>query len=93
MATTHTTTNIMTLPTIHLNGTGKETLIEEIDQVYASMSKLMGDFADVTCHPRDYYPQGEDAYPAARQQRQEMFDKLVEVSAYIDALRYHLHSA
>ncbi|CAB4186567.1 hypothetical protein UFOVP1329_31 [uncultured Caudovirales phage] len=86
-------TTTMTLPTIHLNGTGKETLIKEIDQAYDSISQMMGDFARITCHARDYYPQGEDAYPAARQQRQEMFDKLVEVNTYIDELRYHLHSA
>lgn len=68
----------MTLPTIHLNGTGREALVKQnADVSYAidAAIKLAGEAAP---HGRDYYPQGNgEPYPPAFQMaRAEHEDRL-----------------
>jgi hypothetical protein len=77
------------LPTIHINGTGAETLRAE----YKALSKALQAAEDrllaATCNGRDFYPQGPDAYYAARQERDGMLAKLHEVMDYANAWRDH----
>lgn len=55
----------MTLPTIHLNGTSVEALMEANDAVYDALQSAMNKFAATSPNGRDYYPQGPEAYGKA----------------------------
>jgi hypothetical protein len=74
-----------TLPVVHINGTGAETLRAE----YKALSKALQAAEDrllaATCNGRDFYPQGPDAYYVARQERDGMLAKLREVIDYANA--------
>jgi hypothetical protein len=78
-----------TLPTIHINGTGAKTLRAE----YKALSKALQAAEDrllaATCNGRDFYPQGPDAYYAARFERDGMLAKLREIMDYANAWHDH----
>jgi hypothetical protein len=73
------------LPTIHSNGTGAKSLAEEYHAVYQAIDRARYALAAATCNARDFYPQGDAAWIQARDERTEMFLKLVEVQAYAEA--------
>lgn len=79
MATTYTT------PTIHLNGTGAETLARETENAREALAAAREALAALTCHGRDFYPQGPDAYPQAARERAEAFGHLEAAEEYLDA--------
>lgn len=81
------------LPTIHMNGTGKETLEREYEAAAEALENFTQKFQSITCHPRDYYVQedGQANYQKAVNERREIFAKLREIDAYITEVRLHLH--
>jgi len=73
-----------TLPTIHRNGTGAQSLADEYHAVARAL-RLAGEALDnATCNARDFYPQGDEAWSVARKERDEAFRKLREVKQYAD---------
>ena len=80
-----TPTPAYALPTIHLNGTGAQSLANEYLAVYQAIDRASDALADATCNARDFYPQGPGAYEQACKERQEAFRKLKEVQAYAQA--------
>ena len=44
----------MITPTVHLNGTGKETLVEQHMQAYQALMEAYGLMCDAAPHARDY---------------------------------------
>ena len=72
-----------TIPTIHLNGTGYDTLYEEYNAAYDAVKKAIEVMYDTTCNGRDYYVQGGSAYYRARDERQAAIDKLSKVKDYL----------
>ncbi len=56
----------MMIPSVHLNGTGKTALLEELEVAYAAIDKAIAALRQVTVHGRDYYVQGPHAYGQAR---------------------------
>ena len=74
---------MITIPTLHLNGTGATTLRDEYAAAYDSLGKAIEAFASTTCNGRDYYPQGAGAYDQARRERTEAFSRLREAQAYV----------
>jgi hypothetical protein len=83
---------IPVLPTIHLNGTSRETLTEEYDLTDAAFGEFVKAFHRTTFHPRDYYVQGSNAWPNAVLQRQEINRMLVKIQSYLNEHREHLHN-
>lgn len=73
-----------TIPTIHLNGTSSATLIEEYKTAHKAIDKAIDTLAAATCHARDFYPQGPDAYYQAREERQQALQKLREAQEYVE---------
>ena len=73
------------LPTIHLNGTGAQSLASEYHAVYLATSQACEALAAATCNARDFYPQGDAAWQQARDERADMFSKLAEVQLYAAA--------
>jgi hypothetical protein len=78
-----------TLPVVHINGTGAETLRAEYEALFEALQAAEDRLLAATCNGRDFYPQGRDAYYAARFERSEMLAKLREVMDYANAWRDH----
>lgn len=72
-----------TIPTLHLNGTGKTTLRDEYAAAYDALTKARDAFAATTCNGRDFYPQGSHAYYQARDERNAAFTALEQTIAYV----------
>lgn len=53
-------------PTVHLNGTSKGALMEGYGNAYAALEAAMAALSEACPNGRDYYPQGPDAFVAAR---------------------------
>ena len=74
-----------TLPTIHLNGTGADTLLKEYSALRNAANAAADALAKATCNARDFYPQGSAAWQAARAERDEAFRMLNAVIEYAEA--------
>jgi hypothetical protein len=79
-----------TLPTIHINGTGAETLRAEYEDLYHAVRRAEAKLLVATCNARDFYPQGSEAHHVAYLERAEMLAKLREVADY--AVAWHRHA-
>jgi hypothetical protein len=71
-------------PLSHLNGSGKVNLIAEYVEAKSALDKFCTALSKVTCHPRDYYPLGEDAFTSAKETRNAVFSLCDEISAYLE---------
>lgn len=76
----------MILPTIHLNGSSKESLIDAWCQAGLDVGKALASLADTCPNPRDYYPQGPDAHRQAMKEYKVRVDKLQSVRLELMAL-------
>ena len=57
----------MVLPTVHLNGTSRDDLVEQRLAIVDALRLVANAIADGWPDARDYYPQGQDAILAARE--------------------------
>ena len=80
-----------TLPTIHLNGTGADSLQREYCAVRKAIAAAADALAAATCNSRDFYPQEPGAWQQARAERDEAFRLLHLVRNYAE--RWELHAA
>ena len=87
------TTTDLTLPLIHLNGTGRVTLCEGYDNSADALITFRDAFGKIEFNSRDYYPLGDDAWGKARDARDEINRKIREINEYITAHRAHLYSS
>ncbi len=55
----------MRIPTIHLNGTGKERLLNAYETALASLEQAYNDLKQAAPNGRDYYVQGNTALDEA----------------------------
>jgi hypothetical protein len=78
-----------TLPTIHLNGTGADSLQREYRAVRKAVATAADALAAATCNLRDFYPQDPEAWRAAQAERAEAFRLLQQVSDYAEAWELH----
>lgn len=74
-----------TIPTIHMNGTGAESLLDEYTALAEAIQNATTALEHATCNARDFYPQGNDAWSRARDERSEMFQKLEDLQSYASA--------
>ena len=80
------------LPTIHLNGTSRQTLAQGYDAADDALYEFINAFGAIEFNARDYYVQGPEAWSAARDARDEINRKIRDIKQYIDAHRELLHS-
>lgn len=66
----------LTAPTIHLNGTSKESLLESVVTARESCRAFMKDLGELYPNARDYYPQGADAIRKATEEHRRRFAAL-----------------
>lgn len=78
----------VTLPVIHLNGSGAKNLYREYHEARKAVGKAMDLMVEATCHPRDFYPV-EGSWERARQERSEMLGKLSQVYNYLTQWEEH----
>lgn len=81
---------IIQLPVIHLNGTSGERLLAGYERTRELLMETTRAFEDIEFNARDYYPAGDDAFQAARAQREEMNKHLVYLKRYLDAHYLHI---
>jgi hypothetical protein len=79
-----------TLPTIHLNGTGAQSLKDEYRALRKAVETAEDALVAATCNGRDFYPQEPGAFEAARREREEMQGHLARVRQYAE--RWELHA-
>jgi len=68
-----------TLPSVHLNGTGRATLAADYGNAYRALVAA-----------RDYYPQGPAAYSMARTERDIELHRMGQLMQYLEAHLIHL---
>ncbi len=69
----------MKYPTIHLNGTSKNALIEQYSQACMAIQRAIRAMCEASPHGRDYYPQGPDTYRQANDEHLARIKKLEDV--------------
>jgi len=78
-----------TLPTIHLNGTGADSLYHEYRAVRKAIAAAADALQAATCNARDFYPQEPGNWEKARAERTRMFELLQQVSDYAEHWEMH----
>lgn len=79
------------LPTVHLNGTSKQMLLEGYQNAWQSIQTAIETLAKVEFHPRDYFVNMDpDAYAKARDQRDGQFYELRKIQEELYAVIEHL---
>ena len=78
------------LPTIHLNGTGRDTLLREYSQARKALFEAQSAFSRITVHGRDYYPQGPAAFYCAQAERTQLWSHFQAIERHLTAHIDHL---
>jgi len=73
-------------PLVHLNGTGKDQLMEQYTEAGQAIFKAIQALHGASPNQRDYYPLGNDAWVLAKEQHQNRIDKLVDINADLMAI-------
>lgn len=76
----------MQLPTIHLNGTSKLRLIENLQAASEALENAYQKLKETAPNGRDYYPQGSYAMQAAVDQHESRTKRLDTIKTEIDEL-------
>lgn len=74
-----------TLPTLSINGTGKDTLLEETKAARAQCIAFLQSLRASFPHARDYQGRHPEDYVAARQEREEMLRQVCAIRDQLDA--------
>ena len=79
-------TQQLAVPTLHLNGTSKERLIEPLADAYDKLEAAYQALKQAGPNGRDYYPQGDGAFAEASRQHMARLLGIDEVKASIQAI-------
>jgi hypothetical protein len=74
----------MQVPTIHINGTSRERLLEALSDAGEALRKAREALAQTAPNGRDYYPQGLDALRAAEREHWARMEKLFQVQQELE---------
>jgi hypothetical protein len=78
------------LPTVHLNGTGRDRLLSDYHTAYKLLCAASEAFASIEFNARDYYVQGDYAFNAARTERDNARAHFGALKTYLEAHLVHL---
>lgn len=76
MATTPTTTNDLAIPTVHMNGTSKDDLLQQLMDAASALRSARELMQKAAPNGRDYYVQNDTALRTAIQQHTDRLMKL-----------------
>lgn len=82
-----------TTPTIHLNGTGREALLTQCCDAASAIGQAIDAACQAAPNGRDYYPQGDAAFKAARSEHEDRVARLRVVMAEYEALAESISEA
>lgn len=77
-------------PTIHLNGTSKDDLLDNLTDAVNSMRNAIHDTAQTVPHGRDYFTVGGPAYSRAQKEHHSRMEHLKSVRAELEELLEHV---
>ena len=81
----------ITLPVLHLNGTGGQTLEEGYGEAAKSLNDFEEAFKQIEFNRRDYYVHPDpEAWDKALLERTLIFAKVAQIREYIDKHREHI---
>lgn len=83
----------MIVPTIHLNGTSADRLIEDLCTASNALNDAYGWIQQTAPNGRDWYPQGPAAFEQAQAEHFARLQRIDDVKAEIDALTLAIHDA
>ena len=79
----------LAVPTVHLNGTSAEELMNQLRSAALAVQNAMNVLALAAPHGRDYYPQNSNAINDAMEQHRSRMRRLSEVHTEL----FELHEA
>lgn len=80
----------LTLPSIHINGTGRQMLSEGYLEAYRKLMDFREAFQAIEFNARDYYVQSSTAFTQARTERDAQHRRIGELMTYLEAHLLHL---
>jgi len=85
------------LPTVHLNGTSKESLLEGNVRILSAVNELREAISSCQFHDRDYYVQDleavdVDAFSLAYEERRKHLNNIGDFEQYIEQHINHIHN-
>lgn len=80
----------MTFPTVHLNGTSAQDLLEGYERAHEALREAMEALAQAAPNGRDYYVQQPGAFESAIAEHQSRMTRLRDVSLELEALAEHV---
>lgn len=83
----------MRKPTIHLNGTSRQRLLDDLTAAADAMREAHRAVCNASPNARDYYPQGSDAFGAADDEHRARLARLESVLAELNELTVHVYEA
>lgn len=85
-----TSRQMTTLPTIHLNGTSRQMLLDGYTEAYRKLIEFRDSFNSIEFNARDYYVQGPDAFTKAREERDAQRQRIADLMRYLEDHLLHL---
>lgn len=74
----------MRIPTVHINGTGKEMLVRGYEEAHRALREAGRALRKIEFNPRDYYVQGPDAWREAVKEMAERCTAIGKVEKDIE---------
>lgn len=81
----------MQLPTIHLNGTSKESLVDSLCTASFALDAAYTALKQTAPNGRDYYPQGPAALQQAESEHLDRLRRLDAIKSEIDEMTIAIH--
>lgn len=78
------------LPSIHLNGTSKQALLEGYLEAASAVFSAAEALSEAAPNARDYYPQGDNAFKQAQEEHNARLAKLNSVLVELQQLAEHV---
>ena len=76
----------LSVPTVHLNGTSRESLLEQMTDASHALSAALQALQSASPHGRDYYPQGKEAIRKASREHASRYERVRSVQREIDQI-------
>lgn len=80
-------------PTVHLNGTGANTLLEDYDNAREEVRNALTAIRKIEFNARDYYPQEDGAWDAAVAQMRDRIRALEAISDEFLEIMMHIQDS
>jgi hypothetical protein len=78
--------SVKAFPSVHLNGTSRESLSEGYARAFEALDAARERLAETCPNARDYYVQGPDAHRAAMREHESRVERLTSIQNEIEEL-------